>query len=168
MHLLNRMAHSVYSNISTVLQMYQPLRMDKQTSDHVEFAIKINKPTPIECYYFGVLIYNQTVVAIFRSRQNILVRPADIFVLMTFLTDREELLKRKAPCFFNMCIPGLSETQKQAVFFHTSNRLTKGIGLKLAIVTDQATSFFVDKFETVADNIFRQLNLELTIDKIKS
>jgi hypothetical protein len=112
MHLLNRMAHSVYSNISTVLQMYQPLRMDKQTSDHVEFAIKINKPTPIKCYYFGVLIYNQTVVAIFRSRQNILVRPADIFVLMTFLTDREELLKRKAPCFFNMCIPGLSETQK--------------------------------------------------------
>ena len=46
--------------------------------------------------------------------------------------------------------------------------LTKGIGLKLAIVTDQATSFFVDKFETVADNIFRQLNLELTIDKIRS
>ena len=142
--------------------------MDQATSNSVEQAVKLNKPMPLDCFYFGILFANSTVVSIFRSKSTTIVRPADIIVLQTFLIEHDLRLKKRAPCFFNMCIPGLSETQKKAVFFHTSNRLTKGIGLKLAIVTDQATSFFVDKFETVADNIFRQLNLELTIDKIRS
>jgi hypothetical protein len=42
--LLRRMTYGVNKNVATFLNMYQPLRMDKTTSEHVDFVIKENKP----------------------------------------------------------------------------------------------------------------------------
>ena len=94
-------------------------------------------------------------------------KPADIAVIMTFLTEHENRLKKRAPCFFNMCVPSLSENYKMSVFFHTSNP-RNGFGLRLVIVTEEATAALLDKFESVADKLFKQLNLEMTITRIKT
>lgn len=118
--------------------------MDKQTKDHVEFAIKLCKP-PSDQYYFGIVVANKTVVNVFKSKPSISAKPADIAVLMTFLTEHESRLKKRAPCFFNMCVPSLTEKYKMSVFFHTSDR--KAFGLRVAIVTEEASASLVDKFE---------------------
>ena len=120
--------------------------MDKATSEHVEFAVKTSKPSA-DSYYFGILVANQTIVGIFKAKPSIVVRPADIIVLLTFLTEHETRLKKRAPCFFNMCVPSLTESYKMSVFFHTSNRNGKGFGLRIAIVTEEASASLVDRFE---------------------
>jgi hypothetical protein len=165
--LLRRMSYGVNKSMATVLQMFQPLRMDKPISDHIEFALKITKPTP-DSYYFGLLVANSTVVGIFKSKPTVIVRPADIAVIMTFLTEHENRLKKRAPCFFNMCVPSMSENYKMSVFFHTSSRNPRTFGLRLAIVTDEASAALLDRFEGMADRLFKQLELEMTITRIKS
>ena len=55
--------------------------MDRVTADNVEQAVKANKPTPPDCFYWGVLFANNSVAAIFRSKSTTIVRPADLFVL---------------------------------------------------------------------------------------
>lgn len=127
--------------------------------------MKTSKPTP-DSYYFGLLVANSTVVGIFKSKPSVEIKPADIAVIMTFLTEHENRLKKRAPCFFNMCVPSLSENYKMSVFFHTSS--TRGFGLRLAIVTEEATADLLDKFESTADKLFKQLNLEMTIARIKA
>ena len=165
--LLKRMSRGVNKSIGSVLQMYQPLRMDKATADHIEFAVKTSKPSG-NSFYFGLLVANQTIVGIFKSKQSIVVRPADVIVLLTFLTEHEKRLQKRAPCFFNMCVPSLTELYKMSVFFHTSNRNGKGFGLRIAIVTEEASASLVDKFEKASEKLFTQLNLEMTINKIKA
>jgi hypothetical protein len=116
-------------------------------------------------------VANHTVVAVFKSNSKVQVRAADIAVVMTFLTEHEARLKKRAPCFFNMCVPSLTENYKMSVFFHTSessDRRTRGFGIRVAIVTEEASASLVDKFEKVAENLFKQLNLEMTISKIKA
>lgn len=122
---------------------------------------------PANTYYFGILVANHTVVCIFKSKPSITVRPADIIVLLTFLTEHSDRLKKRAPCFFNMCVPSLTENYKMSVFFNTSNRQA-GFGLRLAIVTEEASAKLVDRFEVISDKLFKQLNLELTINRIKA
>ena len=126
----------------------------------------MTKPPP-NTFYFGLIVANHTVVGIFKSKPSINVRPADIIVLLTFLTEHAERLKKRAPCFFNMCVPSLTENYKMSVFFNTSNRQA-GFGLRVAIVTEEASAKLVDKFEIMADKLFKQLNLELTINRIKA
>jgi len=53
-----------------------------------------------------------------------------------------------------------------SVFFHTSNRITGQFGLRLVVVCEEASAALMDRFETVADNVFTQLNLESTIERI--
>ena len=88
-------------------------------------------------------------------------------MLLTFLTEHSRRLHKRAPCFFNMCIPGLTEQYKMSVFFHTSSRTPKSFGIKLVIVTEEASSKLIDKFEQAAQDMFNSLKLEMTIDKIQ-
>ena len=59
-------------------------------------------------------------------------------------------LKKRAPCFFGICVPGLTEDYKMSVFFHTSNRASRQFGLQLVIVTEEASAALMDKFEVIA------------------
>jgi hypothetical protein len=72
--LLKRLATYIDKSLVTFLNMYMPLRMDKQTHDHVEFVISKTKPPP-GTYYFGILMTRQTVVAVFRTSNKITVKP---------------------------------------------------------------------------------------------
>lgn len=54
-----------------------------------------------------------------------------------------------------------------SVFFHTSNRNIGQFGLKLVIVAEEASAVLMDRFEAIAENVFTQLNLESTIDRIE-
>lgn len=97
---------------------------------------------------------SSTVVAIFKSSQRTKVKPADINLLVNFMTEHSKRLKKRAPCFFSMCMPGLTEDFKMSVFFHTSNRVSGQFGLKLVIVTEEASASLMDRFETLANNVF--------------
>ena len=55
--------------------MYLPLRMDKNTQEHVQFVVNKNKPHP-DNFYFGLSVANRTVVAVFKSLTKIIVSPA--------------------------------------------------------------------------------------------
>ena len=82
------------------------------------------------------------------------------------MTEHQKRLKKRAPCFFSICIPGLTEEFKMSVFFHTSNRTTGQFGLRLVIVCEEASAGLMDRFEQMAENVFTQLNLESTIERI--
>lgn len=140
--------------------------MDQATANSVEQALKLNKPMPLDCFYFGILFVNSTVVQIFRSKSTTIVRPADIIVLQTFLIEHDLRLKKRAPCFFNMCIPGLTESYKMSVFYHTNNT-QRGNSLKLVILTEEASAALVDKFEAIAENLFKSLIVDSTATKLR-
>ena len=53
-----------------------------------------------------------------------------------------------------------------SVFYHTSSRVKNQFGLKLVIVAEESSANLMQTFETVANNIFTQLNLESTIERI--
>ena len=102
--------------------------------------IKENKP-PQDTYYFGLLVADRSVVAVFKpGRSSTIVTPADINVLLNFLAEHNSKLRRRAPCFFNVCVPGLSEGFKMSVFFHTSCKQPSKFGLRLLIVTEEASA----------------------------
>lgn len=82
------------------------------------------------------------------------------------MTEHSRRLKKRAPCFFSICIPGLTEEFKMSVFFHTSNRVSGQFGLRLVIVAEEASAALMDRFEGLAENIFTQLNLESTIERV--
>lgn len=75
-------------------------------------------------------------------------------------------MRNSAPAFFHMCVPGLSEQYKMAVYFNTNQRDVKKFGLRLFIVTEEASLNLIDQFNTVSNHIFSQLDLEMTIDRI--
>ena len=163
--LVRRMAAVTNKTMSTFLNMFQPLKMTKQVQDSIEFVLQRNKPAP-ENFFFGLLLAETTVVAMFKSSQRTIVQPADVNLLVNFMTEHSKRLMKRAPCFFSVCIPGLTEEFKMSVFFHTSSRVSGQFGLRLVIVTEEASANLMDKFEALADNIFMQLNLESTIERI--
>jgi len=83
------------------------------------------------------------------------------------MTEHSRRLKKRAPCFFSICVPGLTEEFKMSVFFHTSNRVGGQFGLRVVIVAEEASAALMDRFESIAENIFTQLNLESTIERIE-
>ena len=123
--------------------------MDKDTAQHVEFVLTKTK-LPIESFYFGLLVANRTVVAVFKSNSRIEVAPADINCLIYYMTEHQSRLKKRAPCFANMCVPGLTEEFKMSVFFHVSNRIPNKDALKLIIVTEEANYSMCEQFERTA------------------
>lgn len=127
--------------------------MTKQVQESVEFVLQRNKPAS-ESFFFGLLLAETTVVAIFKSSQRTIVQPADINLLINFMTEHSKRLKKRAPCFFSICVPGLTEEFKMSVFFHTSNRLSGQFGLRLVIVCEEASAALMDRFEATAENIF--------------
>ena len=79
---------------------------------------------------------------------------ADVNLLINFMTEHSKRLKKRAPCFFSICIPGLTEEFKMSVFFHTSNRNLGQFGLKLVIVAEEASAALMDRFEALAESVF--------------
>ena len=70
--LVRRMAAVTNKTMSTFLNMFQPLKMTKQVQDSIEFVLQRNKPAP-ENFFFGLLLAETTVVAMFKSSQRTIV-----------------------------------------------------------------------------------------------
>ena len=75
-------------------------------------------------FFFGLLIADQTIISVFRSSPKTYISSADINLLVNFMTEHSKRLKKRAPCFFSICIPGMTEDFKMSVFFNTSNRVS--------------------------------------------
>jgi len=54
--------------------------------------------------------------------------------LLCYITEHDAKLKQSCPCFFDRCIPGISEDFKFKVFYNCSGKST--FNLKLCIVVD--------------------------------
>ena len=48
----------------------------------------------------------------------------------------------------------MTEDFKMSVFFNTSNRVSGQFGLRLVIVTEEANSGLLDKFENLSNEVF--------------
>ena len=148
--LLRRLTAYVDKSLQTFLNMYLPLRMDKQTQEHVDFVISKTKPQA-GTFYFGILLARNTVVAIFRTSNKILVQPADVNLVLNFVTAHSANLQKRAPCFVNMCLPGLTEDYKMSCFFNLSK---PDHALRLVIVSEEANVKMLDKFDVISNSIF--------------
>ena len=73
--LVKRMAAGANKSAATFLNMYQPLRMSRAVTENVEYVIQRNKPQA-DNYFFGLLVADHTVVAVFKSSQRTIVSPA--------------------------------------------------------------------------------------------
>lgn len=119
--LVRRMSQVAGKSCATFLNMFQPLKRSEHVQDKLESVMQKYKPQA-ESFYFGLVFANFSVVAIIKSSQTMLVQPADINLLTNFMVEHSRRLKKRAPCFFSLCVPGLTEEFKMTVFFHTSNR----------------------------------------------
>jgi hypothetical protein len=75
----------------------------------------------------------------------------DVNVVLNFVAAHEANLQRRAPCFVNMCMPGLTEDYKMSVFFNFSK---PDASLRYVIVAEEANVKMLDKFELVSNSVF--------------
>jgi hypothetical protein len=68
-------------------------------------------------------------------------------MLMNFVREHNNRLLKRAPCFFNLCVPSITEDYKISIFFHTSKKRKTDFGIKLLIIAEEATSELMDSFE---------------------
>lgn len=74
--LLKRLSQTAHKTPATFLDMYMPLRLDSlDTAYYMHNSMQRSKPDPTS-YYFGILIAEKTVVQVFKSSNNVKVRPA--------------------------------------------------------------------------------------------
>ena len=74
--LLKRLSQTVNKTPATFLDMYMPLRLDSlDTAYYMHNSMQRSKPDPTS-YYFGILIAEKTIVQVFKSSNNVNVRPA--------------------------------------------------------------------------------------------
>ena len=66
---------------------------------------------------------------------------------MNFVREHDNRLLKRAPCFFNLCVPCISDEYKSSVFFHTSKKKKTDFGLRYLVVADEAASELMDSFE---------------------
>ena len=72
---------------------------------------------------------------------------ADINLLVNFTREHDHRLIKRAPCFFNLCIPSITTEYKLSVFFQTTKKRRQDFGLKLIIVADETETDLIDQFE---------------------
>ena len=73
-------------------------------------------------------------------------------LVLNFVTAHAANLQKRAPCFVNMCLPGLTEDYKMSCFFNSSK---PDHSLRLVIVAEEATVKILDKFELISNSIFQ-------------
>lgn len=71
-------------------------------------------------------------ISIFKSSDKMKVRAegkfrqsftfSDINMLVNFMKEHDHRLLKRAPCFFNLCVPCITEEYKLSIFFHTSKK----------------------------------------------
>ena len=70
---------------------------------------------------------------------------------MNFVRLHDGRLTKRAPCFFQLCVPSVSEEYKMSIFFHTTAKKNKksqdSFSVKLLVVADEANSELMDSFE---------------------
>jgi hypothetical protein len=70
---------------------------------------------------------------------------------MNFMAEHDLRLRKRAPCFFSLCMPCITKAYKLSVFYHTSER--QGFGIKMLVVCEETNSKLMDHFE----NCFKKL-----------
>jgi hypothetical protein len=80
-----------------------------------------------------------------------LIDHVDVNVVLNFVRAHESNLLKRAPCFVNMCMPGLTEDYKMSLFFNISKPDT---GLRYVIVAEEANVKMLDKYEVIANSVF--------------
>lgn len=83
----------------------------------------------------------------------------DIAVLLNFVSEHDSRLVKRAPCFFSLCLPSITEEYKIQVFYHTSKK-AKQFGVRFLIVAEEATAELMDGFE----DSFKRLMVQFTFN----
>jgi len=88
----------------------------------------------------------------------------DINMLVNFMKEHDHRLLKRAPCFFNLCVPCITEEYKLSIFFHTSKKKKNIFGLRLLIIAEEATSELMDSFEVSFNKMLEQFSAMNSIE----
>ena len=122
-------------------------------------------PAP-ELYYFGLLFTGSKVAGIFKASDSFEVSAHDIQLLIGFVREHESRLKKRAPCFFSLCIPSISPNYKLQIFYHTSARKTKEYGLRYLVVCEDANEETMEIFEKTFKTLLQSLLYDSVPEKM--
>lgn len=86
---------------------------------------------------------------------------------MNFVREHEGRLIKRAPCFFNLCVPCITEEYKISVFFHTSKSKKQDFGVSLLIIAEEADSPLMDSFEKCFDQMMENFTMLNSIELFK-
>lgn len=86
---------------------------------------------------------------------------------MNFMTEHDARLKKRAPCFFSLCLPSITQEYKLSVFYHTSNRKKETFGLRMLIVCEEANSKLMDSFENSFKKLLEFVLLQNLIERMQ-
>ena len=75
---------------------------------------------------------------------------------MNFIKEHDNRLLKRAPCFFNLCIPSITEEYKLSIFFHTSKKRRNEFGVRLIIIAEETASQLMDSFENCFTNMLNK------------
>lgn len=79
-------------------------------------------------------------------------------MLMNFIKEHDNRLLKRAPCFFSLCIPSITEEYKLSIFFHTSKKRKNEFGVRLLIIAEETASQLMDSFENCFINMLNKFN----------
>lgn len=85
---------------------------------------------------------------------------------MNFVSEHDSRLRKRAPCFFSLCIPSITSSYKLQIFYHTTARKNKAQGLRYIVVCEDATESYMDEFETNFKALLQDLLLANLIEKL--
>lgn len=92
----------------------------------------------------------------------------DINNLLNFITEHDSRLRKRAPCFFSLCLPSITEEYKISVFYHTSSRKQGEFALKLLIICEEANSKMMDQYEACFKRLLEFALLQNLIERFQS
>jgi len=88
-------------------------------------------------------------------------------LLLNYVTEHDSRLKESTPCFFEKCLPGLTEEFKLKVFYHCSTLTPGKFGLKICVVLEEASNELLQKFELFSNQVFENLGTGVGIERIQ-
>jgi hypothetical protein len=97
--------------------MFAPLRLPLDTKDEIMQIVSRVKPDT-NFYYYAAILAEKTVVSLIKNDPKIVVIPADIQLLFTYIESNEEYLRDHSPSIQFICLPGMTEAYKLPVYIH--------------------------------------------------
>jgi hypothetical protein len=114
--LLNRTSAECNTDPAVILDCYPMLRCGSSSYNHemrhyIDQTVAKCKPDA-DKFYFSMLLTPTKVLGFQTAHSGIKVSAQDINLMLNFVRQHDSRLRKKAPCFFPLCVPSISSSYK--------------------------------------------------------